>query len=182
MKINDVIFVTGTMITARDEAHRRALEFAKEGKKLPVNLEGLAIFHCGPLMKKENEKWVVVSAGPTTSARMCKFEDEFIENFKIRVIVGKGGMGRKTTEVMKKHGVIYGAYTGGAGVLAGQAIKKVKKVEWLDLGMPEALWVFEVKNFGPLTVAIDTYGNNLFEDLKKNIEGNRQRIFQKLEL
>jgi fumarate hydratase subunit beta len=180
LKVNDVIYVTGTIITARDAAHRRALEFYNEGKKLPVNMQGLAVFHCGPIVTKKGDKWVVVAAGPTTSTRMDLFEDEFIRNFKVRVVIGKGGMGKKTTEAMKQYGAVYGAFTGGAAVLAAKAIKNVKSVEWYDLGMPEALWILEVEDFGPLTVAIDAHGNNLFEDVQKKVEENRQKIYQKL--
>jgi len=180
LKVNDVIYITGTIITARDAAHRRALEFHKEGKKPPVNLQGLAVFHCGPIVKKEDDKWIVVAAGPTTSTRMDLFEDEFIKDFKVRVVIGKGGMGKKTTEAMKRYGAVYGAFTGGAGVLAAKAVKNVKSGEWYDLGMPEALWVLEVKDFGPLTVAIDAHGNNLFEDVQKKVEESRQKIYQKL--
>jgi len=180
LKVKDVIYITGTIITARDAAHRRALEFHKEGKKLPANLQGLAVFHCGPIVTKEDDKWVVVAAGPTTSTRMDLFEDEFIKDFKVRVVIGKGGMGKKTTEAMKQYGAVYGAFTGGAAVLAAKAIKNVKGVEWYDLGMPEALWVLEVEDFGPLTVAIDAHGNNLFEDVQKKVEASRQKIYQKL--
>lgn len=181
LKVNDVVYVSGTIVTARDEAHKKALELHKEGKNLPINLEGLAVFHCGPIVKKEGDKWMVVAAGPTTSTRMDQFEDEFIGAFKVRVVIGKGGMGVRTTEAMKKYGAIYGAFTGGAGVLAAKAIKNVKTVEWLqELGMPEALWVFEVEEFGPLTVAIDSHGNNLFEDVKKKAEESRTKIYEKL--
>lgn len=180
LKVNDVIYITGTIVTARDQAHKRALQFHKEEKTLPIKLEGLAVFHCGPIVKKEVDEWIVVAAGPTTSTRMDIFEDEFIESFKVRVIIGKGGMGKRTTDAMQKYGAIYGAFTGGAAVLAAKAIKCVKNVEWLDLGMPEALWIFEAKEFGPLTVAIDSHGNNLFEDVKKTTEENRKAIYQKL--
>ena len=180
LKVNDVVYITGTIVTARDQAHKRALQFYKEEKELPINLEGLAVFHCGPIVKKKEDKWTVVAAGPTTSTRMDIFEDEFIKSFKARVIIGKGGMGKRTTDAMEKHGAIYGAFTGGAAVLAAKAIKKVKSVEWLDLGMPEALWIFEAEEFGPLTVAIDSHGNNLFEDVKKTTEEKRKIIYQKL--
>ncbi|MCK4477034.1 fumarate hydratase C-terminal domain-containing protein [Candidatus Bathyarchaeota archaeon] len=180
LKVNDVVYITGTIVTARDQAHKRALQFHKEGKQLPINLEGLAVFHCGPIVKKEGDKWNIVAAGPTTSTRMDIFEDEFIKNFKTRVIIGKGGMGKRTTDAMRKYGAIYGAFTGGAAVLAAKAIKKVKNVEWIDLGMPEALWILKTEEFGPLTVAIDSHGNNLFEDIKKKTEENRTVIYQKL--
>jgi tartrate/fumarate subfamily iron-sulfur-dependent hydro-lyase beta chain len=132
-------------------------------------------------VKKEGDKWVVVAAGPTTSTRMDQFEDEFINAFKVRVVIGKGGMGKRTTDAMQKYGAVYGAFTGGAGVLAAKAIKNVKMVEWLqELGMPEALWVFEVEEFGPLSVAIDSHGNNVFEDVKKKAEESRMKIYEKL--
>jgi fumarate hydratase subunit beta len=180
LKVNDVVYISGTIFTARDQAHRRALEIQKEGKKPPIHMEGLAVFHCGPIVKKEGDKWIVVAAGPTTSTRMDLFEDEFIKNFKVRVVIGKGGMGKKTTDAMKQYGAIYGAFTGGAAVLAAKAVKNVKSVEWFDLGMPEALWIFEVKDFGPLTVAIDSHGNNLFENVAKKVEENKQKIYEKI--
>jgi tartrate/fumarate subfamily iron-sulfur-dependent hydro-lyase beta chain len=182
LKVNDTIYITGTMVTARDQAHRRALELAKKGEKIPVDLKGLAVFHCGPIVKKEGDKWIAVAAGPTTSTRMDIFEDEFIKTFGVRVVVGKGGMGKRTTEAMQKYGAVYGAFTGGAAVLAARAIKNIRAVEWFDLGVPEALWIFEVQEFGPLTVSIDCHGNNLFEDVKKQVEENRQRIYTKLGL
>lgn len=180
LKVNDVIYITGTMFTARDSAHKRALDYYKQDKKMPINPQGLAVFHCGPIVKKENNKWTIVAAGPTTSTRMDLFEDEFIKNYKVRVVIGKGGMGKKTTDAMKKNGAVYGAFTGGAAVLAAKAIKNVKTVEWLDLGMPEALWILEVEEFGPLAVAIDSHGNNLFEDVRKKVEENRPKIYEKL--
>jgi fumarate hydratase subunit beta len=180
LKVGDVLYVTGTIVTARDQAHRRALEFHSQGKPLPLNLEGLAVFHCGPVVSKQGDKWIAIAAGPTTSTRMDIFEDEFIKNFKVRVVIGKGGMGKKTTDAMAKYGAVYGAFTGGAAILAAKAIKSVRGVEWLDLGTPEALWIFDVEEFGPLAVAIDSHGNNTFMDIAKNVEANRQKIYQKL--
>jgi len=182
LKVNDVLYISGTIVTARDQAHKRALELFEKGDPLPVDLEGLAVFHCGPLAKKEDDEWVVVAAGPTTSTRMDTFEDEFLERSKVRVVIGKGGMGGKTTDAMKRYGVVYGAFTGGTAVLAAEMIKRVKRVEWLDLGIPEALWVLEVEDFGPLTVAIDSHGNNLFEEVKKKAEENRVRVYEELGL
>lgn len=180
LKVSDVLYVSGTIVTARDQAHRRALQFFREGKPMPVNLEGLAVFHCGPVVSKDGDKWTAVAAGPTTSTRMDLFEDEFIKNFKVRVVIGKGGMGKRTTDAMAKYGAVFGAFTGGAAILAARAIKSVKSVEWLDLGMPEAMWIFEVEEFGPLAVAIDSHGSNIFMDVAKNVEANKQKIYQKL--
>jgi fumarate hydratase subunit beta len=83
---------------------------------------------------------------------------------------------------MKQYGAVYGAFTGGAAVLAAKAVKNVKSVEWYDLGMPEAMWILEVEDFGPLTVAIDAHGNNLFEDVQNEAEEKRQKIYKKLGL
>ncbi len=180
LKINDTLYITGIIVTARDSAHRRALEFFKKGEKMPIDLEGLGIFHCGPIVKKEGCKFITIAAGPTTSTRMEIFEDDFIKNFKPRVIIGKGGMGKRTTDAMQKYGGVYGAFTGGAAILASNAVKKVKDVAWVDLGMPEALWILEVENFGPLTVAIDSHGNNLFENVEKKVEQKRKEIYRML--
>jgi tartrate/fumarate subfamily iron-sulfur-dependent hydro-lyase beta chain len=154
------------------------LEYAEKCAPLPVNFEGLAIYHCGPVMRKEREKWITVAAGPTTSTRMEVYEADFIERFKPRVVIGKGGMGEKTTRSMAKHGAVYGAFTGGAAVLAASAVKHVKDVTWLDLGMPEAMWILEVVDFGPLVVAIDSFGNSLYRDVAEKVEQNKQEIFR----
>jgi fumarate hydratase subunit beta len=180
LEANDVLYITGTIVTARDQAHRRALDHFEQEQPLPINLEGLAVFHCGPIVRKENGAWTIVAAGPTTSTRMEKFEPDLIKDFKVRVIIGKGGMGDKTTEAMKKYGAVYGAFTGGAAILAAKAIKSVKDVHWYDLGMPEAMWVLEVDNFGPLAIAIDSHGENLFKDVRTSVEENKQKIYQKL--
>jgi fumarate hydratase subunit beta len=142
----------------------------------------LALFHCGPIAKKERGGWRVVAAGPTTSSRMDMFEDEFIKNFRVRIVVGKGGMGKRTVDAMKRYGAVYGAFTGGAAVLAAKAVKRVKTVEWSDLGMPEAMWVLEVEDFGPLTVAIDAHGNSLFREVQTKADGEKQKIYEKLGL
>jgi len=180
LHVGDTIYISGTMVTARDSAHKRALEFFRRGEPLPVNLEGGVVYHCGPLAMKEDDKWRVVAAGPTTSARMEMFEADFIKAYGVRVVVGKGGMGQKTADAMKEYGAVYAAFTGGAAVLAAQAIKRVVGVEWLDLGVPEALWIFEVEDFGPLTVAIDAHGNNLLEDVRKKALERKARIYEML--
>ncbi len=181
LKTNDVLYLTGIIVTARDQAHKRALDYSKEEKSIPIDLKDLALFHCGPVMNKQDGKWVAIAAGPTTSTRMEDFEDKFIERFGIRIVIGKGGMGEKTTAAMKRHGAIYGAFPGGAAVLAANAIKQVKSVEWLDLGMSEAMWVLEVEKFGPLLVAIDSHGHNLFKHVSEKAEKNKLRIYSKLE-
>lgn len=163
LKAGDVVYVTGTLFTMRDAAHEKALALLAGGRKLPADLKKGAIYHCGPLMKKEKGEWAAVSAGPTTSARMEQFEDELMARTGVRLIVGKGGMGKRTAEALKRYGAFYCAFTGGCGVLAADAIKKVEGVYWLkELGMPEALWIFRVENFGPLIVAMDSHGNSIY--------------------
>jgi tartrate/fumarate subfamily iron-sulfur-dependent hydro-lyase beta chain len=113
-------------------------------------------------MKQEKGHWVAVSAGPTTSSRMEEVEDILLDRFNIHWIIGKGGMGERTAKALKKTGSVYAAFPGGAGVLAAEKIKNVSGVYWLEeLGMPEAVWVFEVKEFGPLVVAMDSTGDSL---------------------
>lgn len=173
-RVGDILYVTGIIVTARDKAHRRALEVLEKGEKLPINLNGLAVYHCGPVVIKKDDKWEVIAAGPTTSTRMEALEYDFIEKTGVRIVIGKGGMGKRTAEAAKKFGAVYTVFTGGAAVLAAKAIKRVVDVYWLDLGVPEALWVLEVENFGPLTVTIDSTGRNLYdeilEDAKRRLE------------
>ena len=177
IKAGDVLYIDGTVVTARDEAHKKAIEMYDNGEKLPVDFSKVAVFHCGPIIKKEGEKWKVVAAGPTTSSRMELFEYDFIKRFGTRLIIGKGGMGSKTTKACKEFKAVYAAFTGGAAVLAANAIKKVKEVYWLEeLGMPEALWVMEVESFGPLTVTIDAYGRNLTEEVKQKAREIAKKI------
>jgi len=182
IKIGDITYITGTIVTARDEAHLKALELHKNGEKLPVDFKGIGLFHCGPVMKMdEQNKWQVIAAGPTTSARMEIFQDEFIKTFHPGIIIGKGGMGERTTKACKEETCVYGYFTGGAALLAADHIKEVKNVFWLEeLGMPECLWVYRVEEFGPLTITIDTHGGNLTMEIKKTIEANKQKILEEL--
>jgi fumarate hydratase subunit beta len=182
LKISDVVYLSGDLFTGRDEVHHRALKYHFEGKELPIDVDGKALYHCGPLVKEIDGQYTVISAGPTTSMRMEMFEYEFLEKFPIRIVIGKGGMGSRTTEAMKKFGAVYCAFTGGAAALAGQAIKGVKSVDWLDLGTPEALWTLEVADFGPLTVAIDTHGRNLHADVAKQVDENKKLIYKMINL
>lgn len=162
LHVGDIIYITGNIFTARDEAHKVMLQ--KEKNSLPFNPSQMALFHCGPLMKKIKNGWQVVSAGPTTSGRMELFEDKFIEKFGVNIIIGKGGMGEKTKEALQRHGAVYTAYTGGAGALAAERIENTPAVYWLDeFGMPEAVWIFTVKDFGPLIVAMDAHGMSLYK-------------------
>jgi fumarate hydratase subunit beta len=165
LHVSDIVYITGKIFTARDEAHKVMLQ--KEKNIIPFNPCDMALYHCGPLMKKTKNGWQVISAGPTTSGRMDLFEDRFIEKFGINIIIGKGGMGKKTREALCKYNVVYTAYTGGAGALAAERIKQVQAVYWLEeFGMPEAVWIFTVQEFGPLIVAMDAHGDSLYKQLE----------------
>ena len=166
IKIGEVIYLNGHIVTCRDVAHRRLIEL---GRKLPVDLKGGAIFHAGPIVRKmegTDDKYEMVSVGPTTSMRMEKFEKEFIAQTGVKVIVGKGGMGPNTEAGCKEHKAIHCVFPAGCAVVAATCVEEIEDAHWQDLGMPETLWVCRVKEFGPLIVSIDTHGNNLFEQNK----------------
>ena len=182
LEMGDLVYVTGTVITARDEAHLKALELHEKGEKPPVDFGGVGIFHCGPIMKKVYGEWTVVAAGRTTSARMEIFQDNFIEAFRPAIIIGKGGMGDRTSRACQEFGCVYGAFTGGAALLAAQGIKNVRDVFWLDeLGMPECLWVYDVEDFGPMIVPIDTHRNNMTKNVKEQVTTRMEKIMAEME-
>ncbi len=169
LNVGDIVYITGTIVTARDKAHLRILELFRKGSKLPFELN--VIYHCGPLVQKGRDSWKVISAGPTTSARMNESTQELIRYLDVVVIIGKGGM-----DVNLSGKGVYLAYTGGCGALAVDAIREVVDVYWLDLGIPEAVWVLEVERFGPCVVAIDSYGNSLYEEIRRKVEENFLRL------
>jgi len=163
LQAGDIVYLSGTIYTARDEAHLRILELTNEDKPLPFDLEGAALYHCGPLMQKDKGGWRTVAAGPTTSARMTDMTPQVLDNYNIRAIIGKGGM--KNIAPVLEDRCVYLAYTGGCAALAVDMIKGVRDVHWLDLGMPEAVWVLEVENFGPLIVGVDARGRDLYGEV-----------------
>ncbi|MBS7615508.1 fumarate hydratase C-terminal domain-containing protein [Candidatus Bathyarchaeota archaeon] len=178
LRVGDTIYYTGTLFTARDAAHKRILQHLQNGKKLPFSINGAPLYHCGPLVRQTSTGWTVIAAGPTTSMRMEAYEEDMIKNLGVRLIIGKGGMGEKTVRIMKEFGAVYGTFTGGAAVLASKYVKKVRDVQWLDLGVPEAIWVLEVEKFGPLIICIDSYGNNLYAKVQAEAENNKAKILE----
>lgn len=156
LEVGDVVYLSGRVHTARDEAHRKILDMLKEEEELPFDLNEAVIYHCGPIVLKEEKRWRIISAGPTTSSRMNDLAPDIIEKYEIRAIIGKGGMGEKVREKLFQRGA-YLAYTGGAALLAASKIKKVLNVYWEDLGMAEAVWELEVQDFGPLIVTMDSH-------------------------
>ena len=164
IKIGDVIYLTGHIVTCRDVPHRRVVQ---EGRELPLDIRGGAILHAGPIIRKTGDKsFEMVSVGPTTSMRMEKFEREFIAKTGVRLIVGKGGMGEGTTSGCKEFGAIHCVFPAGCAVVAATQVEQIESADWTELGMPETLWKCRVREFGPLIVSIDAHGNNLFEQNK----------------
>jgi fumarate hydratase subunit beta len=152
LRVGDKLELSGTIVTARDMAHK----YLVEGNNSPFDLN--VIYHCGPIVKD----MTVVSAGPTTSIREEPYEATVIETFEVRAIIGKGGMGEKTQKALKRFGCVYLAAVGGAGALMAKRITAVKDVYKLEeFGMPEAFWQFEVEDM-PLIVTMDSEGGNLY--------------------
>ena len=178
LRVGDVVYLTGHIVTCRDVAHRRLIEHKRE---LPVDIRGGAIFHAGPIVRKlDDGKYEMVSIGPTTSMRMEKFEKEFIEQTGVKLIVGKGGMGPLTEEGCKQFKAVHAIFPGGCAVVAATQVEEIERAEWLDLGMPETLWVNRVKEFGPLIISIDTQGNNLIEKNKAEFNAKKAPIVQRI--
>ncbi len=185
----DVVYISGTIYTARDRAHQRIVE-----KGAPYDIDGSVIFHAGPIIKmddscskeiqddsNDNEDFPsekssaqqsselraeIVAVGPTTSTRMNPFQPQVIE-MGVKAIIGKGGMDENTAKALKKNQAVYLAAVGGCAALYVKSIKKINTVHWLDLGVPEAIWELKVDNFGPLVVAMDSNGSNLYEEIDK---------------
>lgn len=180
LTIGDIIYLNGRLVTSRDDVHHRLI---KQHRKLPIDLKGQAIFHAGPIMQEiegQKGKYRVVSIGPTTSMRMEKYEKEFISQTGVKLIIGKGGMGPNTVEGCREHKAVHAVFPGGCAVLAANCVEEVEHVEWLDLGMPEAIWVMRVKEFGPLIVSIDTKGNNLFEINKEQFNHRKDAVVEEI--
>lgn len=177
IKAGDVIYLEGHIVTCRDVAHRRLIEY---GRELPVDLKGGAIFHAGPIVQEVDGKYKMISVGPTTSMRMEKFEKEFIEKTGVKVIVGKGGMGPNTEEGCREHKAIHCVFPAGCAVLAAEQVEEIEDAYWKELGMPETLWVCRVKEFGPLIVSIDAEGNNIFEQNKVVFNERKEKALEEL--
>lgn len=173
IKIGDIVWLDGDLMTCRDVAHRRLVEY---GRELPYDIKDKAIFHAGPIVRKiegTEDDYEMVSVGPTTSMRMEKFEYEFIKTTGVRVIVGKGGMRENTERGCKEFGAIHCVFPAGNAVVAAKEVEEIVEAQWKDLGMPETLWHCHVKEFGPLIVSIDSYGKNYFEEMK--VEYNKRK-------
>ncbi len=176
--VGDIVYLDGDLVTCRDVAHRRLVE---GGRPLPVEVRDRAIFHAGPIVRQTGEdRFEMVSVGPTTSMRMERFEKEFVERTGVRVIVGKGGMGPRTQEACRRFGAIHCVFPAGCAVLAAAEVERIAGRYWEELGMPETLWWCKVRAFGPLIVSIDAQGRNLFEENKARFEERKNAALEEI--
>lgn len=177
LKIGDVVYLTGMLVTCRDDGHRRLV---RNGIYPKFDLKGMAILHAGPIVKKTDTGYEMISIGPTTSRRMEAYEKEFIEMSGVKMVIGKGGMGAKTAQGCKEQKALHCIFPGGCAVTAVTEVEEIVGVEWEDFGMPEALWIMRVKEFGPLIVSIDTEGSNLFEQNKIEFNKRKEEAMQEV--
>ena len=157
LKAGDVIYLSGNLFTARDQAHKRIIE---QGS--PLDIKGAAIFHAGPIITKKGGNYEMVAVGPTTSMRMNPYQSDVLD-MGAKIIIGKGGMDDNVRDALVRNNAIYVVATGGCAALYVDAVENIDSVDWLDLGMPEAIWNLKVKDFGPLIVAMDSKGNSLYD-------------------
>jgi tartrate/fumarate subfamily iron-sulfur-dependent hydro-lyase beta chain len=159
LAIGDRVLVSGRIVTGRDSLH----EHLFHGGSVPVDLKSSAIYHCGPVVVRENMKWSVRAAGPTTSMRAERFMPRIIERHKIRLIIGKGGMGANTLAACARHGCAYLYAVGGAAQILAERIERVAGVHFLnEFGSAEAMWMLDVTDF-PAIVTMDAHGKSLHQ-------------------
>lgn len=174
----DMVSLSGLIVTGRDQVHK----YLASGGEPPIDLTGMVIYHCGPLVIKEKGQWKIVAAGPTTSMREEPYEVEIILRFRPGAVMGKGGMGAKTLTALSEHGCVYLHTIGGAAQYLAERIIRVEAVHLIEFGRPEALWVLSVKDF-PALVTMDSHGNSLhssiLDDSTKRLETLFNEPFKK---
>lgn len=162
LRAGDYVYITGTIYTARDAAHKRMYECLKRGESLPMEIEEQMIYYMGPSPAREGRP--IGSAGPTTSSRMDKYTPELLD-LGLGAMIGKGKRSREVTDAIIRNGSVYFAAVGGAGALLSKCIKNSEVIAYDDLGT-EAIRKLQVENF-PVIVVIDSKGNNLYETAVK---------------
>lgn len=178
LDVNDTVYITGIVYTARDMAHLKLRQLLLHKENLPEDFSGGVIFHAGPVVKKIDGGWEIWVIGPTTSIRMEPYA-EMVGQLGIKVIVGKGGMGEDTLQSLAKHGSVYLLAAPGCGVTHAEAVKKVLRVHWLaELSVPEAIWVLEVNKWGPLIVGMDAHGRSIFKCIALKASNVKERFFK----
>ncbi len=164
LKVGDEVLLNGRVVLSRDIGHKFMVE--KKPDWLKPLLQEAVIYHCGPVVARHDDgHWSFVSAGPTTSIREEPYQADVLETYTVRGVIGKGGMGKKTSAGLQKVGSCYFHATGGAGALLAERVKRVVDVKMLEeFGSPEAFWVIEVEDF-PLVVTMDSHGGSLHEEV-----------------
>ena len=158
LKSGEYVYITGTIYTARDAAHKRMFESINKGEEIPMELKNNVIYYMGPSPAREGRP--IGSAGPTTASRMDKYAPMLL-NLGLKGMIGKGKRSEEVKEAIIKNGCVYFAAVGGAGALLSKSIKKSEVIAYDDLGT-EAIRKLEVENF-PAIVVIDSMGNNLYD-------------------
>jgi fumarate hydratase class I len=165
LHVGDKVLLSGTIVTGRDMAHKWLVE--EKPRELKDVLKNGAIYHCGPIMLKKEGKWTCLAAGPTTSIREESYLADVMQEYELRCVIGKGGMGERTAEALKKHNAVYLFAVGGAAVIYADTVESVEDVFQLDaFGVPEAMWVLKVKDF-PVIVSMDCHGNSLHREVEE---------------
>jgi fumarate hydratase subunit beta len=182
LKIKDAIYLTGEILTVRDSAYERILQARQSKKTLPFDLKGKAIWHAGPITKQEGNRWKAVSVGSTTSGRFTGPAAQLIHPLGIRLVIGKGPMGKEVQDALAQSGAAYVMTTGGAAAYYANQVTEVSAVHWLDLGMPAAVWVFQVKRLGPLIVVMDSHGANFFDEIREKVDLSLNSVFKEFKI
>ena len=164
LQLEDTVSIDGTIFGIRDATQIRIFD---DHIAPPADLTGSVCLHTAPgVRKRPNGTYEKLSIGTTTSTRMDRFVPGLIETYGVRAIVGKGGLLEDSVAAMQRLGGAYLAIVGGAAALETMQIEEIEEVWWEDL-MPECLWKFRVKDFGPLIVAIDSHGNSLYRRIQE---------------
>jgi fumarate hydratase class I len=160
LKVGDVVLISGEMFTGRDAVHAHLMHNAP-----PVDMRGSVLYHCGPVMLKQGDKWTVKAAGPTTSAREEPYQADILKNYGVRAVIGKGGMGKKTLAALKECGAVYLNAIGGAAQYYARSVDEVLGVNLMEFGIPEAMWHLRVHDFVAI-VTMDAHGNSLHAEVE----------------
>jgi L(+)-tartrate dehydratase beta subunit len=173
----DSVLVDGHIIGIRDRTQIRIFD---QGVEPPMDLRGALLLHTAPGVRKLGPgRYEPVSIGTTTSARMVRFTEPLGRDYGVRAICGKGGLPDEAIAPMREHGMVYFAIVGGAAALETTQIEEIEEVAWEEL-MPECLWRFRVKDFGPLTVGIDSHGTSLFHDVQEAAKKRLEDLYARL--
>lgn len=174
LRQGDDVEVSGLMVTGRDALHKLWIKTWPEYPDL--DLRGSILYHCGPVMRKNGDgTWSVLAAGPTTSIREEPYQADVIGKYGFAGVVGKGGMGPKTLAGLEEHGAVYLHAVGGAAQILARKVVRVIGVKHLELGVPEAMWILEVKDF-PCLVTMDSHGESLHAAVQKSSRAVLDRL------